>query len=224
MHPLDHPAWNALSTRQAHLAIGGSKALRFDQAHAIFADTAGDDDAAIGALGRLVTATGRAIVMRATAVPPVPGTTVERMRAAVQMVAEAITPARDAVDFEPLGDGDAAEMLALATLTEPGPFFARTHRLGNFIGVRRGGRLVAMAGERLKLTGHSEVSGVCTLPDYRGQGLAGALMRVVARRILAAGDIPFLQAYAENAGAIALYESLGFRVRSAMTVTVLAPA
>ena len=111
----------------------------------------------------------------------------------VQMVAETLAGGSD-IDFLELGDADAAEMLALATLTEPGPFFTRTHRLGDFIGIRHAGRLVAMAGERMKPEGFTEVSGVCTHPDFRGRGYAGALMRVVAARIAARGEMPFLHA------------------------------
>uniref|UniRef100_UPI0013D05BE5 GNAT family N-acetyltransferase n=1 Tax=Acinetobacter baumannii TaxID=470 RepID=UPI0013D05BE5 len=85
-------------------------------------------------------------------------------------------PANPDFAFEELGDAGAAQMLALATLTEPGPFFARPHRLGRFIGVRHEGRLIAMAGERMRTPGFTEVSGVCTHPDFRGAGLAGKLM------------------------------------------------
>lgn len=137
------------------------------------------------------------------------------------MVADSVAPPQP-LDFLELGDPDAPEMLALATLTEPGPFFANTHRLGGFIGIREGSRLVAMAGERMKLPGYTEVSGVCTHPDFRGRGYAGRLMRIVAARIIAQGDRPFLHAYADNQGAIALYETLGFRPRSEMTVRFLA--
>jgi predicted GNAT family acetyltransferase len=71
-----------------------------------------------------------------------------------------------------LGDTDAPEMVALAQLTEPGPFLPRTHTMGHFIGIRIDGRLAAMAGERMRFPGFTEVSGVCTHPDFRGWGLA----------------------------------------------------
>jgi predicted GNAT family acetyltransferase len=222
-HPLDRPAWTSLRTRQRALARGEGAALRYDGDYAIFAATADHEPDSLAALGALIAATGPAIVLQKEALPPVPGTLVEKHRMGVQMVAEALAGISE-IDFLELGDPDAAEMLALATLTEPGPFFAQTHRLGDFIGIRDQGRLVAMAGERMKPAEFTEVSGVCTHPDFRGRGYAGALMRVVAARIAARGETPFLHAYADNRGAIALYESLGFQVRCEVSVTVLEPA
>jgi predicted GNAT family acetyltransferase len=140
------------------------------------------------------------------------------------MTADAITPGPAPAGVQLLGDADAAGMLALANLTRPGPFFSHTHQLGRFIGIRQDGRLVAMAGERMQPQGFTEVSGVCTHPDFRGRGFAGGLMRLVAQAILARGDTAFLHVYADNAGAIALYESLGFRIRAAVTMTVIARA
>jgi predicted GNAT family acetyltransferase len=118
----------------------------------------------------------------------------------------------------PLGDADAPEMLELATMTRPGPFLLNTHRLGRFIGIRREGRLAAMAGERLHADGYREVSAVCTHPDFRGRGLAGLLSRIVADRIVRDGETPFLHAYTTNAAAIRLYEQLGFRYQRTITV------
>ena len=222
-HVLDRPAWHALRSRQAYLAVGEGRALRYRSDHALFAATADDGPENLAALSALIREHGPAILLQ-TEVREVPGTTVEKAALGLQMIADTVVPPDPVPDLLELGDADAAEMLALATLTEPGPFFTRTHRLGGFIGIRREGRLIAMAGERMKLTGYTEVSGVCTHPDYRGQGLAGALMRIVAARILASGETPFLHAYADNKGAIALYETLGFRARSEMAVRFLAPA
>ena len=112
-------------------------------------------------------------------------------------------------------------MLALATLTEPGPFLRRTHAMGTFRGIRIGGRLVAMAGERLRFPGYTEVSGVCTHPEFRGRGLARRLSAVVAGGIEARGEQAFLHAWKSNHSAISLYEGLGFRVRTEVQVVVL---
>lgn len=124
-------------------------------------------------------------------------------------------------DMQVLGDADADNMLQLATLTEPGPFFARTHTMGRFIGVRIDGRLAAMAGERMRFPGHVEVSGVCTHPDFRGRGLARRLSAAVTADIQRRGEQPFLHAWATNAAAIALYESLGYETRATLNIAVL---
>jgi predicted GNAT family acetyltransferase len=120
-----------------------------------------------------------------------------------------------------LGDPDASEMLALARLTEPGPFLPRTHTMGRFIGIRINGRLAAMAGERMRFPGFTEVSGVCTHPDFRGQGMARRLSSVVANAIQQRSDQAFLHAWTTNHAAIALYENLGFELRAAVRVAVL---
>jgi predicted GNAT family acetyltransferase len=220
-HVLDRPVWNALTTRQAQFARGDGHALRFDPEVGLFAATRDGDTQ--GVLPLIPSGGGVALV-EIREVPPAPGTLVIQQAILDQMIAPAITPGEAKFEIVPLDDGDAAEMLALASLTEPGPFFRRTHQLGDFIGVKQNGKLVAMAGERMKPEGFTEVSGVCSHPEHRGRGYAGGLMRIVAQRILARGETPFLHVYAHNAGAIALYEALGFRRRAAMHMTVLARA
>ena len=150
-----------------------------------------------------------------------PGLETVKAAQAVQMLAmRPLVPDRGE-DLQVLGDADAAEMLALATLTEPGPFLARTHTMGRFIGIRMAGRLAAMAGERMRFPGHVEVSGVCTHPDFRGRGLARRLSAAVTADIQRRGEQPFLHAWTTNTAAIALYESLGFVVRAAVNVAML---
>ncbi|MBA4803674.1 MAG: GNAT family N-acetyltransferase [Brevundimonas sp.] len=221
-HPLDRPALSALTTRQARLALADGPAVRFDPAYALFAAVQGETPD-WGALRRLARATGPVALFEAAAPEP-PGLAPVDHIPCLQMVCDGLAAGGCEVAFEDLTDADGAEMLALATLTRPGPFLEKTHRLGAFVGVRREGRLVAMAGERLSLPGHTEVSGVCTHPDFRGQGLAGALMRIVTARILGRGDIAFLHARAAHAETIAFYETLGFRPRARIDYRVLAAA
>ena len=115
--------------------------------------------------------------------------------------------------IELLDESDADDMMALATLTKPGPFAQRTHLLGRYWGVRADGKLIAMAGERMRQPGYTEVSGVCTHPDFRGRGLGSRLCRHVQRQIQKEGNIPYLHVFSTNGAAISIYESLGFRPR-----------
>jgi len=113
---------------------------------------------------------------------------------------------------------DAADMQALADVAKPGPFSTRTPKLGRYVGVRdASGRLLAMAGERLRLLGHVELSGICVHPDARGQGLGAALTLYLARAALARGEVPFLHVFPDNPAA-ALYTRLGFRLRTKLWV------
>lgn len=120
-----------------------------------------------------------------------------------------------------LGVADSPEMIALTALTKPGPFGKRTHELGTYLGIRRDGRLVAMAGERMKVPGFTEVSAVCTHPEHLGNGYAGRLMTEVMRRIIERGETPFLHVREDNARAIQLYERLGFEVRVRLHLAVV---
>ena len=200
---LDQPVWSALTTRQAQFAVGNTLAMRFVADVSPFAAARDDSPECMTALRDIIPSDGPAIVMQAWT--PQPGIAVEKTVPIVRMVASGPIRIEDAEGIQALTEADAAEMLALATLTEPGPFLARTHRLGAFWGIKEHSRLVAMAGERLRPPGFTEVSGVCTHPQARGRGYARALSSFVAREIAARGETPFLHAYATNTNAIRLY-------------------
>lgn len=220
VHLLDRPALAALRTRHNIHAQAHGQAMRYDPQVAPFVVTADDSDAALDDLGNLLEDGRMAIMLQRQRSPLPPVAAVELAVDGVQMLAETLAPAPD-IDFIPLTAADAPEMVELATLTKPGPFLPRTHELGGYIGIRDKGRLIAMAGERFKVPGFTEVSAVCTHPDYRGRGYAGALTLTVAHRIAARGETPFLHTFATNTNAIRLYEKLGFVLRTMMTVTVL---
>ena len=224
-HPLNRPIWNALTLSQRRHAITRGQAVRFDPAIGQFAAIPDTTPDSLAALGELVREHGEVILFEPAELPAVPGAELVQRAPIVQMIAERqIAPVKSPLDIQPLSNADAEEMLALATLTKPGPFFSRTHELGDFVGVRENGLLIAMAGERMRAGPFTEVSGVCTLPEHRGKGLAGHLTRHVTAAIQARGETPFLHAWASNTGAIGLYETLGFVLRAELTVSVLAPA
>lgn len=212
-HPLDRPIWTALTTRQADLAQESGGVRRYDPEVAPFAASAEGTTESLAALADLVPHGGQIYLQQAESISPPSGFKLLRAVSTVQMVAKEVAEPANNFAMEELADVDAPEMLSLALLTKPGPFARRTHELGKFLGVRRDGRLIAMAGERMKAGAFTEVSGVCTHPDHRGKGYAADLMRAVSRNMLARGETPFLHAFADNAGAIALYERLGFVIR-----------
>ena len=138
----------------------------------------------------------------------------------VQMIGERVTGA-GCPEATPLGAADVPEMLELVAQTEPGPFLTRTIELGDYLGIRRDGALVAMAGERFQLDGWTEISAVCTRPDHRGRRLASQLIGALVASIELRSQRVFLHVLSTNTGAIRLYEKLGFRVRQSSTMTVV---
>jgi predicted GNAT family acetyltransferase len=219
MSDLDRPVWASLR-EQPQWALGDERARRFKPDINRFASAADDGAGSLAALAALVGPGDDAIYL--AQVPPLevpPGLEVAKAAQGVQMLATRRLDVDD--DVQVLGDADAPEMLALATLTEPGPFLPLTHKMGRFIGLRIDGRLAAMAGERMRFAGHVEVSGVCTHPDFRGRGLARRLSAAVTADLQRRGVQPFLHAWATNTAAIALYESLGFELRAMVNIAVL---
>ena len=222
LNSLDRPVWASLSTLHAGVAIGGPLALRYVPEVHLFAAARDESEGALAALAGLVHPGEQVFLLQ---VPPirVPAelSAVKRARG-VQMIATRSVRAEGAQkDLVALTEEDVPEMVALAKLTEPGPFLARTHQLGSFLGIRIGGRLVAMAGERFHFPGHTELSGVCTHPEFRGRGLARRLSAAVVARMESRGERPFLHAWKTNQAAIALYEDLGFEIRTEVDVAVL---
>lgn len=225
MDPLDRPIWHSLNGGWRAFAVGDACALRLRAPVGVFGAARDAEAPSIAALGRLGEAAGGYWAIERRPMPVPRGHAAVREVAIEQMVLDRLADDGSGSDagIVPLGPSQGAAMVALARLTEPGPFNAETWRLGGFVGRFEGTRLVAMAGERMRVPGLTEVSAVCTHPDHRGQGHARALMAAVIRGILARGEGAFLHSYASNSSAIALYGSLGFRRRATMTVSVVAP-
>lgn len=225
-HVLDNPIWNALLTRQAQYAEGDELAKRFLPEIGPLAGLREQSPDAYRSLGQLLKP-GEPVALFLDAEPQLPQDWQMILhKSIVQMVCTnpPVAPERSENDipFEPLGAADIPAMLELTALTEPGPFRPRTCELGGFIGIRQQDRLAAMAGQRLAPPGYTEVSAVCTHPDFRGRGYAHLLVAEVVRRIQASGETPFLTAYEHNTGAIRVYQAVGFELRRTLHVAVAA--
>lgn len=220
-HILDRPIWNALQTTHADLAEGGKHAMRYPPSIVPFAAAADETHESLEALENLPAADEVMAIVEAEPVTIPQGLTVVAEGKLVQMIAERPYERISDRRLQPLTIDDAEEMLALATLTKPGPFTLRAQSLGTFWGVKIDGRLVAMAGQRLRHPGFGELSGLCTHPDFQGRGLGTLLFRFVAGEISARGDTVFLHAYCTNTSAITLYKALGFTLRSEMNLRVV---
>jgi len=210
-HPLDNPVFSSLTGPHARFAERRGNVLRYPVDVAPFiampdepAESDWADAAALVGPGGLVPLAG------VGAAPPSAWTLVT-VGEGVQMTGDDLDVAADP-EAVPLGRADVPDMLALVARTKPGPFLPRTVELGSYLGIRRDGELVAMAGERLRPDGWTEISAVCTDEAWRGRGFASRLIRAVGAGIRARGDLPFLHAVATNR-AIGLYEQLGFRHR-----------
>jgi len=209
--PLDNPAWASLAGPHARFAERRGRVLRYPGDVAPFLalpDDAGEQDwrdvAELAGPGATVVVTFARPPSGWEVLDEIPG---------VQLVDEGIAAAPDPEAVR-LGLADVPEMLDLVERTKPGPFRKRTVEIGIYLGIRRGGALVAMAGERLHPPGYTEISAVCTDPAHRGEGLATRLVLAVAAGIRERGETPMMHAAASNTSAIRLYLSLGFALRS----------
>lgn len=217
-HPLDSAAWSSLTGPHARFALGDGLARRYVadvSPFAALALTEHDDERAwrdlrdLYAEGEVAALDGPPGLSGATA----PGWVLAGAVPGVQLVSTTALWSAPAEDAVVVGPGDAAEAMDLVARTEPGPFRPRTYELGTYLGLKRDGRLVALAGERLHPSGWTEISAVCTDPAHRRQGLASTLVRAVADLVRSRGEIPFLHTSAANTRAIDLYLAMGFELR-----------
>ncbi|NJP43682.1 GNAT family N-acetyltransferase [Actinacidiphila epipremni] len=210
-HPLDNPGWAALTGPHRRFAEFTGSAARYQPQVSPFVAVADLADPRCWADLAVLVGAGNSFALAGPETLP-EGWSTGQSAAGVQLVGTAVE-GREDPQARRLGPDDVPEMLDLVARTKPGPFMPRTVEMGAYYGIHREGRLVAMAGERVRPPGYTEISAVCTDEDHRGQGLATRLVLHTAAGIAARGDTPFLHAAAANTGAIRLYESLGFTLR-----------
>jgi len=211
-HPLDNPVLGSLTGPHERLARFRGRAARYLADVSPFCALPAGPDAADWADATQLVAPGETVMFPALAAAPPPGWAVLGLGEGVQLVADGLK-ARPDEEAVTLGPADVPDMLRLVERTKPGPFLPRTIELGRYLGIRRDGELVAMAGERLRPPGWTEISAVCTDSAWRGYGFASRLTRALAVGIVARGEVPFLHAIATNVTAIRLYKELGFTHR-----------
>ncbi|HWT38098.1 MAG TPA: GNAT family N-acetyltransferase [Paraburkholderia sp.] len=217
---LDRPIWTALTTRQAHLGQGNALARRYHSDVAPFAALATETPAAYEALRQLLQPHEQAALLSLEPLGAAERLRVEHVGTIHQMVAtRPVAGVSDNPDVIRLDSADSADMLDLAQRTKPGPFGKRTHEMGHYIGIRDHGRLIAMAGERMRMDGYVEISAVCVDDAWRGKGLAGRLIDILRNEIGQRGETPFLHVLSHNTTAIGLYERLGFELRRAFVLS-----
>jgi predicted GNAT family acetyltransferase len=220
-HPLDRVIWEALVSRHKSLALGDNCARRYPTEIAPFGATVNERPENYRSLLRLLSPGDRVALLTPEPISPPPELVVVKRDMVDQMMLAAKPTPPGTTQLINLCVTDLPEMRHLVELTKPGPFGARTIELGDYLGIRIDGALVAAAGERMKLDGFTEISAVCVHPSRRGQGLAAELIAALARSIMLRHEVPFLHVFVANKPAINLYRKLGFSVRRRMDLAVL---
>jgi predicted GNAT family acetyltransferase len=209
---LDNAIWFSLTTRHSNIAEGRGRARRYPTGVSPLGAIQDASDASFEALASLLRPDEEIALGTLTEISPTGGLEVVARMTLRQMVRSSLSRPTTALHVMSLGAADVAGMLALVEIAKPGPFRIRTHELGQYFGIRVDGRLVAMAGERLRPVGYTEISAVCTHPDYRGRGYGRDLVETLVRNIIDRGDVPILHVEKDNRAA-SLYEKLGFSIR-----------
>jgi ribosomal protein S18 acetylase RimI-like enzyme len=218
---LDNIAWHTLSGPQAGYSVGTSEARRYAPGFSPIVGFSDNENPDFDALLPFCSP-GESFYCDGWSTPVRSGWRIDTESTMYKMVLDADLPAIDgAPEAVRLGAEHAAQALALAQLTKPGPFGLRTIELGEYFGLFEGERLIAMAGERMFAGGFREISGVCTDPDFQGQGLARRLMIKLIRRQMARDETPFLHVMRGNSGALRVYQRMGFTIYRESVVRVV---
>jgi ribosomal protein S18 acetylase RimI-like enzyme len=219
MLPLDNAVWTALTTKQAQLAHTSALARRFQPEMTLLGALAANTPMAFDSLAQLIQ---RDAVTLYYTTPPKLGSGWDVLRAVelhqmVQETAAPPSPVQDgtAPEVIELTPAEVPEMSVLYVATRPGRALCpRIQKLGQFLGIREEGKLVAMGGLRLHIAGYREITTVATLPGHEGRGYATAIMRALIERIHARGERPFLTVRTDNTRASEIYRRLGFKERT----------
>lgn len=210
---LDNPAWHALNSKHQHFAIGETRVKRYLPNIVGFTGFEKPTADLVALLDPFIS-TGESFFIIGDLPPLSPNWVLQNELVCLQMICrQPIEKEADAPVIFPLSEADRAEIHALVTKVQPGYYLPDTHQMGDYFGIRQAGKLVALAGERMRLDGLTELSAIVTHPDFTGRKYARHLITHLVNRNLAAGITPFLHVAQTNERAIGLYERLGFVTR-----------
>jgi len=213
MHPdhslLKDPFYNALHTTQKPLAMGTERIKKFPADVLPFVGLKEYDGNILHEIEPFMQANEEVFIKDLFTNIPANWAVLNHVPV-MQMVCTKPSEITITQDIQLLCENDYGELFSVVDLVQPGYFKPNTHLLGKYYGIRKNGALVAVAGERLKITGFIEVSAVCTMPGHTGKGYAQQLMALLINQIFNAGNIPFLHVLATNTRAITLYKYLHF--------------
>ena len=211
-HELDNPFWNSLQTRHRHIALRSGEVARYPREFAPFLGVGSAEVDIADAIERLVAPEESVYLLGV--LPDVPsGWQVEAFRPLAQMVCAQPLEVIDGPEIIPLDKTHRGDVLALTALVYPHYFRERTMEMGRYFGIYEDSRLAAIIGERLGTDAYTEMSAICTHPDFNGRGSARRLTAMLANETMARGRTPFLHVSHENTRAKRLYEQVGFRHR-----------
>lgn len=218
---LDNPVWSSLTTQHASFAVMHEGAARYPPQVAPFVAVANANPQSVPALEKIVNG-GESVYLVGVSPELGKGWVVEHTGIIPQLVCAQRAVVRPGPEPVELTERSRSDMLALTALVFPGFFRARTIEMGRYIGIYHGRVLAAMAGERMRIDGYQEISGVCTHPEFLGRGYAQRLVALMTNAVLDRGVTPFLHVHRENTRALSLYEHLGYRVRAELGLWAVA--